>query len=283
MVRYNLGRALATVASIVICLGRPRPAFNRGIADSWYKFAYTSFSFGFLFSWFGYSAARSPEKKSLALVLLMVNFVAGATYFLQQCRLTLIFKNVAGHPVDIARYLEWFSCCPVLINIISEVTKTPHHLDNTMTHDYIMLTFGLIGSLMREPYSYLSTTMAVATFTVCLIGLWNMYTEAIEGKSGSTLDNRSLKTARFFTILCWCCFPIIWHFQKTFVVSFGTGEALYVLSDFGAKLVLTLILINASVEQSQNEKVDAIATLATQMEAEMSNTEQLLEKMMPAG
>ena len=43
-----------------------------------------------------------------------------------------------------------------------------------------------------------------------------------------------------------------------------------------------MILINASVEQSHSEKIDAISSIASQMEAEMSNTEQLLEKMMPA-
>ena len=59
------------------------------------------------------------------------------------------------------------------------------------------------------------------------------------------------------------------------------GELSYVISDVIAKVFLTLILINATVEESQNEKVDALSSIAQNMEEEMGNTDKLLERMMP--
>jgi hypothetical protein len=44
---------------------------------------------------------------------------------------------------------------------------------------------------------------------------------------------------------------------------------------------LTLILINASVDEAQNQKVDLLSGIAQDLENEMGNTEKLLERMMP--
>ncbi|KAI8804905.1 nucleotide cyclase [Cladochytrium replicatum] len=65
------------------------------------------------------------------------------------------------------------------------------------------------------------------------------------------------------------------------VISFEVGEALYVFADFVAKVFLTLVLVNATVEQSQNEKIGEITNIANEIEDRMSNSEALLERMMP--
>ena len=46
-------------------------------------------------------------------------------------------------------------------------------------------------------------------------------------------------------------------------------------------MFLTLILINASVDEAQNEKVDLLSGIAQDMELELGNTDKLLERMMP--
>lgn len=46
-------------------------------------------------------------------------------------------------------------------------------------------------------------------------------------------------------------------------------------------MFLTLILINASVDEAQNQKVDLLSGIAADMEIEMGNTDKLLERMMP--
>ena len=56
---------------------------------------------------------------------------------------------------------------------------------------------------------------------------------------------------------------------------------LYGFSDIGAKVLLTLVLVNATVESSQNEKLVALSEIATDMEKDLSNSDALLQRMMP--
>ncbi|KAJ3260075.1 hypothetical protein HK103_001151, partial [Boothiomyces macroporosus] len=51
--------------------------------------------------------------------------------------------------------------------------------------------------------------------------------------------------------------------------------------DIVAKVFLTLVLVNATVEQAQNERVDELSGIATNMEKELGNADALLERMMP--
>lgn len=57
---------------------------------------------------------------------------------------------------------------------------------------------------------------------------------------------------------------------------------LYGFSDIIAKVLLTLVLVNATVESSQNEKANILTQIANEMQAELNNSDALLEKMMPA-
>lgn len=56
---------------------------------------------------------------------------------------------------------------------------------------------------------------------------------------------------------------------------------LFCIADIGAKVFLTLVLVNASVEQAQNERVANITSIAAEMENELNSCDALLERMMP--
>ncbi|KAJ3316398.1 hypothetical protein HDV06_003735, partial [Boothiomyces sp. JEL0866] len=75
--------------------------------------------------------------------------------------------------------------------------------------------------------------------------------------------------------------PITWFLVKYHVVSFNTGEMIYCCNDIIAKVFLTLVLVNATVEQAQAETVAAISGIAQTMEKELGNADALLERMMP--
>ena len=70
--------------------------------------------------------------------------------------------------------------------------------------------------------------------------------------------------------------------QRGGIVSFAAGEALFCMADIIAKVFLTLVLVNSTVEQAQNERVDFLTGMADEMQAEMDNSDKLLERMMPA-
>ncbi|KAJ3319025.1 hypothetical protein HDU76_000663 [Blyttiomyces sp. JEL0837] len=255
--------------------------FNRGVADEWYGYGACSFAIGTLFAYLGVESAKTAEKKMLSRVFLWVNMIATSTYLLQRARLTPTVIGISGAPVDVARYLEWFSTCPTMIHMIGSITRSESLAHKTMMIDYLLLSFGFLGSISREPYSYLFSTFAVVCFCFLVSGLWTMFTRAIDGDVECSMDVLALRWARNATCVSWSCFPLIWYLQKSGVLSFAAAEVSFVISDVLAKVFVTLVLVNSTVEESQNARVDAISAIANEMESAMEHSDKLLSKMMP--
>ena len=64
-------------------------------------------------------------------------------------------------------------------------------------------------------------------------------------------------------------------------MSYETGEMLFCISDIFAKVFLTLILVNATLEESQNQTASRIQSISSEMEQQMEQSEKLLEKLIP--
>lgn len=255
--------------------------FDRGISDFAYVCAISAFIIGIGFAALGYNSAKSAEKRGLAMVLLLVDIVATITYALHFFRLTPSLKDANGYPVDIGRFIEWLTCCPSLIALIGNVTRNTSIVDRTMTFDYYVVIAGFLSAVLKQPWSEGFLILSCFSHMVVVTGLYDMFTDAIEGKTGCTLDKTALKLSRLACMVSWNSFPIIFGLVRYKYVSFDEGECLYVGVDIIAKVFLTLILINASVDESQNQKVDLLSGIAADMEIEMGNTEKLLERMMP--
>lgn len=69
--------------------------------------------------------------------------------------------------------------------------------------------------------------------------------------------------------------------MKFKIISFSSAEVMFCFADILAKVLLTMLLSNASVEQSHAEKLKDLSKIANGMEQALSNTEALLERMMP--
>jgi bacteriorhodopsin len=189
--------------------------FKRGYADTFYGYAAIAFSIGTLFAWLGVRGAKTSEKKTMAKVFMYVNLIATSTYIIQATRLTPVLRGVNGMPVDLARFLEWFSTCPPLIHMIGAITRNPKLSKKIISSDYMVKICGFMASISREPYSYIFSTVAVAAFCHLILGLWSMFTNAIDGETDCKLDVDALKFARTLTIYSWIAFPITWHLQKS--------------------------------------------------------------------
>jgi bacteriorhodopsin len=209
------------------------------------------------------------------------NLIAGTTYLLSAFRLTHALYDINGYPVEIGRYIEWISTCPVLILLIGEITKEHEVAAVTMENDYIMLSLGFLGSITREPYSFAFQMICFYQFCLVISGLTTMFDNAIEGKNSCSLDKSALLAAKWATLITWNCFTFIWFSVRYEIIPFHVGEMMFGISDIGAKVLLTLVLVNATVESAQNEKVEIMSTIANEMEAELNNSDALLERMMP--
>ncbi|KAJ3129974.1 hypothetical protein HK098_007240 [Nowakowskiella sp. JEL0407] len=257
--------------------------FDRGVADHWYLYAASAFGIGIVFALLGYLGARNYERKALSAVLIGVLTIAFSSYILMFTRATPTWRGNRGGLVDPIRYLEWLGTCPVLIFLIGEITKTKIDVWSTVLHDYLLILLGLVASVLRDPYAEWAGIFSCLSFILVVMNLWNMLTDAIKGKTKSRVDPMALRVTRVIMMGTWWGFPIIWYAVRGGIISYDTGEAMYCVNDIFAKVFFTLVLINSTVEQSQNERVEQISEIATELEERMSNSEALLEKMMPPG
>jgi hypothetical protein len=254
---------------------------SRGISDSVYLYAVSVFFIGVFFAFMGYLVSKNEEKKRLSEILVIVNGIAMFSYLLQFLRLTPCLRDVNGYPVDFARFFEWLATCPTLISLIAAVTKDTEYGNKTVVYDYTLLAAGFFGSILRFPYTYISLAIAVFMFTQVITALWKMFSNAIEGKTHCRLDKLSLFVTRAVTVVSWVLFPIIFFSVRFKVVSYAFGELYYVIADILSKVFVTLLLINATVEELQNTKVEALVGIAEEMSVDLDKTEDLLGRMMP--
>ena len=185
--------------------------FDRDFSDYMYLYAVSTFFIGFGFAWLGYNSARSAEKRSLALVLLLVDFTAMTTYLLHYLRLSPAIRDGNGYPVDVGRYIEWLTCCPSLIALIGNVTRNKTIIHRTVTHDYILVLTGFFASILRQPFSEIFLIISCGSHCIVVSGLYDMYTDAIEGNTDCRLDKSSLRLARLASLFAWnaCMFSNI--------------------------------------------------------------------------
>ncbi|KAI8851706.1 nucleotide cyclase [Chytridium lagenaria] len=212
-----------------------------------------AFGVAVVYSYIAYIYSQTGYKKSLAQVLCAVNIIAMSSYIIQILRITPTYMDYMGHPVDPSRYMEWLATCPVLS------PKTKLWPTIPATSDYSLLILGFLATM--------------CFFVSCLYNIMEMFNSAIRGETGCRLNPTSLRYARFVTFFAW----------NAKIVTYEVGEIMFCISDIFAKVFLTLILVNATLEESQNQKASQIEALNSQIEKQWAEADKLLEKLVPPG
>jgi hypothetical protein len=194
---------ISTIVLGYYSLTKKQPAHDRQDSNTWYYYTASVFGIGIFFSFLAFISAKTNEKKALSKVLFYCNVIAMSTYLLSAARLTHALPSILGHPVEIGRYLEWVTTCPVLILLIGEITKCQEIAAVTMRYDYTMLCFGFLASITRQPFSFTLVMICFAYFSMVLYGLEKMFRLAIEGKTDCNLDIPALTAAKYGTLCAW--------------------------------------------------------------------------------
>ncbi|KAJ2999745.1 hypothetical protein HDV02_001988 [Globomyces sp. JEL0801] len=208
---------------------------------------------------------------------------------LQRFEWVMVLSNQTSYPVDVARFVEWASTCPSLILLIGDITKQQSSAGRSMKFDYVMLICGFMSAITREPFSTYFSAGALMCFFQVLSTFNQMFVSAMNDPSCSA-DPVSMNTARLGTLISWfACkiksyltpVPCTFFSTRYGLITYSQGEMCYSIADIFAKVFLTLILVNATMESVQNEKVSEISKIANDMEKEIGNCDALLERMMP--
>ncbi|KAI8804907.1 nucleotide cyclase [Cladochytrium replicatum] len=110
-----------------------------------------------------------------------------------------------------------------------------------------------------------------------------MFGMALRGETPSKLPKASLWRARLITFICWNMFTLIWYIQRSEIVTYEVGEVMFCINDMFAKPILTLILVEANVEEATNERIELISEISSNMENQMAESlpDKLLAKLLP--
>ncbi|KAJ3372525.1 hypothetical protein GGF31_001966 [Allomyces arbusculus] len=260
-----------------------RQAYNRGWADVWYGYGAFGLAIGVAFSGMGFLGAKSTEKKAMALALFGVNAMTLATYVLVLLRLSPTIEGSQSNAVEPARYLEWLATGPVLIQVIADITQSPHNPTTVIAVNYLVTIAAFLGAVLPPfPLGNLCSVLSCAGIGYVVTHLVMCFTRAIDGTTLSTVETSALKWLRVSTLVSWTLVPVSALAFHAELVSFTAAEAALAVLDIGAKVFMTLVLVNSTVEHAQNQKVDAITAIAEELETQVNNCDAILEKMMPA-
>ncbi|KAJ3238780.1 hypothetical protein HDU81_007169 [Chytriomyces hyalinus] len=261
--------------------GYQQPVYNRGVATEFYSYTAVAFLLAVVYSFVALVNSQNSEKRQMGQVLCLVNFIAMANYISQAMELSPSYFDGYGHPTDPSRFLEWITTCPVLIYLIAEITDTHDLADETATGDYILIFFGAMSTFFKQPYSMILACCSVTFFYSTITNIGTMFERAIRQETMCSLDPAALKKSQILTVASWSFFPIAFFLQRGNIVSYQVGEILFCLSDICSKVFLTLILVNATLEESMNSKAKKMEGIAVEIEAQMVQADKLLEKLMP--
>ncbi|KAJ3249228.1 hypothetical protein HDU78_005368 [Chytriomyces hyalinus] len=278
---FAVWAAFAVYSFWTVKSGYQQPVYNRGIATEFYSYTAVAFLVAVVYSFVALVNAQNSEKRQMGQVLCLVNFIAMANYISQALELSPSYFDGYGHPADPSRFLEWITTCPVLIYLIAEITDTHDLADETATGDYILIFFGAISTFFKQPYSMMLACISVTFFYSTITNIATMFDRAIRQETSCNLDPVALKKSQIITVASWSFFPITFFLQRGNIVSYQVGEILFCLADICSKVFLTLILVNATLEESMNSKAKQMEGIAAEIEAQMVQADKLLEKLMP--
>ena len=183
-------------------------------------------------------------------------------------------------PVDVVRYLEWIFTCPTLILLMAQITQTQHQPTYAIGADYLVCIAGFLGSILPPPMGEIFLTVSVIAFIYVVQSMWMYFTAALASEK-PTMEKMNLQFLRWQSTLTWTLFPVVYFAHSRGFLSYELGEAFYITADVGAKIFFTLVLVNSSVEQAQNAKVEKMSKLTSKLEGKINQADNLLNNLLP--
>ncbi|KAJ3338019.1 Guanylate cyclase 2G [Gonapodya sp. JEL0774] len=264
----------------------PKKGPNSDLYDTYCIWGYSLCIF---FTLLNLMTMKDPNKRFLAWAVLACQSMGCGAYVFMVNRWDYaapdVYRGTAMHAI---RFLEWSCCCPILASIAFSVTKTKHKATPILVLSYIMNITGGIAVWVARPYADIWMLISQAAFMPCTARLWEVYTDAINGKTECKVDKSSLYLLRFATNYSWWSFTMWYFIYLLDLCSFDTYELGNVSSDMVAKGLTTLVLLNAATELVQREKMEVVEAaneslnaMVDKLDAAIAETDAMLTRLIP--
>jgi hypothetical protein len=219
LVFLNKVRALASGAAAIAAktYGANLYRFPREFAPTVYLAGFSTFALVVLFCFVSYISADHPYKKNLSKSLMMMNFMVMSVYVLHLFKLTPVFKDENGYPVDACRYIEWLFDMDNLATIIGFVTQASSGAtERAVVNAWALTIFGFLGSITKGSISQWLLLFGYGTHCISVQGLWDMYTKAADGETECQSDESMLILGRNITAYAWHACKFFYFLRQKF-------------------------------------------------------------------
>ncbi|KAI8622174.1 nucleotide cyclase [Chytriomyces sp. MP71] len=259
-------------------------AFNRGYSDFVYKGMTSTFVVAAAFAYLGFIGTKSVLKRAMISIFITTLLVVAASWFLLYLRAGLTFVDVAGHPLDTIRHIQWLHDRSNILYILSLLSKADNaSLTRAMAGSVVCWVFGFLGGLARRPFDEVFVALSWMGCLYMCHEVFDMFQKAIDGDVPNNIDVWTLRSARNIALFSFNFIGTAWWLAKNNIVSFAAGEAGIAFGEFMIKIVLMLVIVNNSVEESQLDSLTKMDTITSILDEQMAASDRLLEKMIPAG
>ena len=164
--------------------------------------------------------------------------------------------EVAGNTVQVARYVDWFITTPLLLYTLVSllVPRLPSNilLLTVIVLDLYMIVTGLLAAIdpgdARWGWFALSG-LALVLLAAVLYG--PVYRYARGGKSF-----RFYQVLSLYLVILWFAYPVVWILSPVGVgvVSFEVENILYLILDFLAKAVFSVMVLVALLRLARGQR-----------------------------
>lgn len=189
-----------------------------------------------------------------ALLLVIITAVAATCYLAMALGLGNV--EVAGNTVQVARYVDWFITTPLLLYTLISLL-VPHLPSNILlltviVLDLYMIVTGLLAAVdpgdARWGWFALSG-LALVLLAAVIYG--PIYRYARTGQSF-----RFFQVLSLYLVLLWFAYPIVWVLSPVGagVISFEVENILYLVLDFLAKAVFSVLVLVALLRLTRGQE-----------------------------
>nr|QDH43407.1 rhodopsin-phosphodiesterase fusion protein 1 [Choanoeca flexa] len=214
-----------------------------------YQSTAASFCFAIALDALAFTYAISTQKKSLALVLGLVDGIACLTYVLSANTNLYYFIDEFDNPVWVFRYAEWFVTCPALLMVIAMASSASmDQMMDLMTYDIFVNVFGLLSSVWGGLAGQGCFAVASAFFGLLIVRLYNIVIESSNADRKPVVSTAVLRVILLEVFVTWSVFPAIELCRRMGALDYQTGEGLMCLNDGAAKVGLALILFTYNLD-----------------------------------
>ena len=202
-----------------------------------------------------YLALGSPRELTMPSVLAsMVCAIAMVSYYCMWSGVGVTLKTVGSTPrvIFYTKYLDWAVSTPLLLTTLGSIGGADKPTIVAMVgNDVLMVTCGLIGTLLIAPYKYIWWFLGMVFFAIVLLLVLRVVQRG--GNEGR------LRTLGIILAVSWGVYPVLWLLGSEGTGALGLSQevALTVLTDLASKVLFSLLVVSwtagKEVEEGEGE------------------------------